>query len=85
MAIVKVSELRQNLATYLARAQQGETIQVAVHGEVVARIEGEPGAAEAARARIAALHGNVVLAEVLSPLAERWQENIPTARARGRR
>jgi prevent-host-death family protein len=85
MAIVKVSELRQNLATYLARAQQGETIQVAVHGEVVARIQAEPGATQAARARVAALRGHVVLRDVLSPLAERWQEDLPAAPARGQR
>ena len=38
MAKVIVTELRQNLPTYLAQVSEGDEIQVVVRGKVIARI-----------------------------------------------
>lgn len=55
MARVNVTELRQNLPAYLARASRGERIRVTSRGEVIAEIA-PPSApsdeAQAARARL---------------------------------
>jgi prevent-host-death family protein len=52
---VNVTELRQNLPTYLARVQRGERIQVTSRGKVVAELAppaSPPAAVAAARARL---------------------------------
>jgi prevent-host-death family protein len=46
MSSVNVTDLRQNLPSYLERARRGERIQVTSRGEVIAEISG-PKAAEA--------------------------------------
>ena len=38
MPKVNITELRQNLPTYLARVQKGEAVEVTVRGRVIARI-----------------------------------------------
>jgi prevent-host-death family protein len=55
MKDVKVTELRQNLPSYLARVRRGERVRVTSRGKVIAEIS-PPGAAksesEAARLRL---------------------------------
>lgn len=46
MTNVNVTDLRQNLPSYLERARQGERIRVTSRGEVIAEISG-PKATEA--------------------------------------
>lgn len=72
MAKVSVTELRQNLPAYLARARKGEEIEVAVHGKVIARIVPEQNTAEAARERLKALRGKAWVGDVISPSGEIW-------------
>lgn len=69
---INISELRQNLAAYLARVRAGETLRIVVHGEVVARIEPEQSARESARARLAKLAQRARLGDVMTPIAARW-------------
>jgi prevent-host-death family protein len=60
MTTTSVSQLRQNLQTYLALAAAGQRIRVTAHGRPVADITppaSEPDAANAARKR---LRGSVV-------------------------
>ncbi len=60
MKDVNVSELRQNLPAYLARAASGERIRVTPRGKVISELASPspvPGAADAARAR---LRGSVI-------------------------
>lgn len=55
MKYVKVTELRQDLPTYLARVRRGERIRVTSRGRVVAEIvppSQSPDAVAAARARL---------------------------------
>ncbi|MEQ1881027.1 MAG: type II toxin-antitoxin system prevent-host-death family antitoxin [Burkholderiales bacterium] len=60
MKDVNVSELRQNLPAYLARAAKGERLRVTSRGKVIAELTPPspvPGEADAARAR---LRGSVI-------------------------
>ena len=38
MSHVKITELRQNLPSYLEKVQNGEELQITLHGKVIARI-----------------------------------------------
>lgn len=78
MKDIKVTELRQHLPEYLARARKGERLRVTSRGKAIAEISppsAVPGEAAAARAR---LRGSVLrydrpLDPVLSP--EEWEAN----------
>lgn len=78
MADIKVTELRQNLPSYLARVRRGERLQITSRGKVIAEI-GPPVASEPqARAARGLLQGSVLrwddpLSPVLGP-AE-WEMN----------
>ena len=72
MAKVSVTELRQNLPTYLAKVRKGEEIEVAVHGKVIARIVPEQNTAEEARAWLISLRDKAWVGDVISPTGEIW-------------
>jgi prevent-host-death family protein len=72
MAKVNVTQLRQNLPEYLARARAGEPVEVTVRGKVIARIVPEGDRAEGARERLKALRGKARVGDVMSPSGERW-------------
>jgi prevent-host-death family protein len=59
MARVNVSELRQNLPAYLARAARGERIRVTSRGKVIAEITPPAAAPDEVRAARARLRGSV--------------------------
>jgi prevent-host-death family protein len=71
---IKVSELRQNLPSYLARVKGGEELEVMVHGKVVARIVPEQDRREAARRHLASLRkaGARIVGDVITPVGEAW-------------
>jgi len=75
---VNVTDLRQNLPTYLKRVQRGERIRVTSRGEVIAELAPPKASAEeAARAR-KRLRGSVVrydrpLEPAVTP--EEWSAN----------
>ena len=70
---VSVTELRQNLPTYLASVRDGSPIEVTSHGRVIARIVagGDPG--EEARARLVAARTKAVIGDVVSPIDVEWE------------
>jgi antitoxin (DNA-binding transcriptional repressor) of toxin-antitoxin stability system len=75
---VNVTELRQNLPTYLARVRCGERIRVRSRGRIIAEIAPptpEKGEAVAARARLrnSVLRFEKPTAPVLDPLE--WDMN----------
>jgi len=72
MAKVSVTELRQNLPSYLAKVRKGEEIEVAVHGKVIARIVPEQNTAEEARAWLISLRDKAWVGDVISPTGEIW-------------
>lgn len=59
MARVNVTELRQNLPAYLARARRGERIRVTSRGRVIAEIMPPAAAADEVRGARARLRGSV--------------------------
>ena len=74
MSKVKVTELRQNLPSYLARVKRGEELEVMVHGKVVARIVPEQDRREAARRHLADLRkkGARIVGDIISPSGDAW-------------
>lgn len=77
MDAVKISELRQNLQHWVARARAGERIGVSVHGEVVAElVPAQDRRAEAKRAlgklRKDMKARGVELGDVVTPIDVEW-------------
>lgn len=74
MNSVNVTELRQHLPEYLKQVQQGEEIEVTLHGKIIARIvpDRKESKREAALKRLEALRGTVINGDILAPLDEEW-------------
>ncbi|MEQ1530598.1 MAG: type II toxin-antitoxin system prevent-host-death family antitoxin [Methylococcales bacterium] len=74
MNSVNVTELRQHLPDYLKQVQQGEEIEITLHGKTIARIvpDRKESAQVAALKRLEALHGTVIVADIFAPLDEEW-------------
>ena len=72
MPKVKITELRQNLPTYLARVKAGETVEVTVRGRVIARIVPEEDRQAAARQRLRTLRKTARIGDIMSPSGEVW-------------
>ena len=72
MPQVNVTELRQNLPSYLDQVKKGNELQITSHGKVVARIVPERDMQEAARTRLAAWRGKCRIGDVESPIGARW-------------
>lgn len=74
MQSVNVTELRQHLPMYLENVRQGKEIAVTSHGKTIARIvpDSDTTARDAARLRLAALRGKMIVGDVLAPLEEDW-------------
>lgn len=78
MTAVNVTELRQRLPDYLKQVQQGQEIAVTVHGKTVARIvpDRRESEREAARARLEALRGGVIVGDILAPSDDTWTGDL---------
>ena len=76
MSHVKITELRQNLPSYLEKVQNGEELQITLHGKVIARIVPEKDVPAAAQKRLAALRKKARLGDVISPLNEGWNVEL---------
>ena len=72
MAKVKITELRQNLPTYLARVKAGDTVEVTVRGRVIARIVPEEDRQAAARKWLKKLRNTARIGDIMSPSGEAW-------------
>ena len=72
MPKVKITELRRNLPTYLARVKAGDTVEVTVRGRVIARIVPEEDRQAAARKRLRALRKTARIGDIMSPSGEVW-------------
>lgn len=72
MAKVNITELRQNLPTYLAEVRKGGEIEVTVHGRVIARIIPEADQRAAARKFLKSLRKSARIGDVMSPSGEVW-------------
>ena len=72
MSKVNVTELRQSLPAYLAKAQQGKEIEVTSRGKVIARIVAGSEMHVEARARLLAARKRCRIGDVVSPTGEAW-------------
>lgn len=72
MEQINVTELRQHLPSYLGKVQQGEEIQVSLHGRIIARIVPVRDEAAAARQRLLAMQKQCSLGDIISPSGEEW-------------
>ena len=74
MNSVNVTELRQHLPDYLKQVQQGDEIEITLHGKTIARIvpDRKESKREAALKRLEALRGTVIVGDILAPLDEEW-------------
>ena len=72
MAKVNVTELRQNLPSYLAEVKKGKEIEVTSRGKVIARIVAGGDAASEARARLLAARKRCRIGDITSPGGETW-------------
>jgi prevent-host-death family protein len=74
MNSVNVTELRQHLPDYLKQVQEGEEIEVTLHGKTIARIVPDRNGSkrEAALKRLDALRGTVIVGDILARLDEEW-------------
>lgn len=73
MSEVNVSELRNHLPEYLARAESGEEILVTRRGRVIARLSAARGARDEAKRRLAALRSGARVGDVISPVDAAWE------------
>ena len=73
MASVSMAELRQRLAHYLDRVEQGERIQIKRRGKVIATMEPSLAAGETAGQRLRLLRKQARIGDVVSPLGEKWE------------
>ncbi len=74
MSSVNVTELRQHLPNYLKQVQQGDEIEITLHGKTIARIvpDRKENQREAALKRLEALRGKMIIGDILAPLDEEW-------------
>ena len=72
---VNVTELRQNLPTYLAAVAKGSEIEVTSQGRVTARIVAVGDPVQEARERLHALGERAIIGDIVSPIDVRWKED----------
>ena len=72
MQQVKITDLRAHLPDYLKKVSNGEEIQITSHGKPVARLVPELTQVEAAQKRLDALHGTMMIGDVMQPLDSQW-------------
>ncbi len=70
MTRVNVTELRQNLPTFLRRVTMGEVIGITSHGKLIARLLPLADPSLEAKQWLENLRGKVLLGDVESPVSE---------------
>jgi len=73
MPEINVSELRNHLPEYLARAEAGEEILVTRRGRVIARLSAAQGTPDEAKRRLDALRLQARVGDVVSPIEAVWE------------
>ena len=73
MRKVNVTDFRQHLPGYLKQVQQGEFIQITLHGKVVARLVPEQDAVEEAKKSLTEWRSSAYIGDLLSPISEAWE------------
>ena len=72
METVKATQLRDNLAEYLARAGAGEEVAITSRGRIVARLVPAALNQQAASEQLAALRAKCRIGDIVSPIDADW-------------
>ena len=72
MLQVKITDLRAHLPDFLKKVSNGEQIQITSHGKTIARIIPEIDHVDAAKKRLDALRGTMIIGDILQPLDIEW-------------
>lgn len=72
MLQVKMTDLRAHLPDFLKKVSHGEQIQITSHGKTIARIIPEIDQVDAAKKRLDALRGTMIIGDILQPLDNEW-------------
>lgn len=72
MKKINVSTLRENLAEYIKKAQNGEEISITSHGHELARLIPVEEKPEKSKSKLKALGKTAVFNDILSPIDEVW-------------
>ncbi|OQK16242.1 prevent-host-death protein [Methyloprofundus sedimenti] len=72
MLQVKITDLRAHLPDFLKKVSNGEQIQITSHGKTIARIIPEIDQVDAAKKRLDALRGTMIVGDILQPLDNEW-------------
>lgn len=70
---VNVSELRNHLPQYLARAESGEEILVTRRGRVIARLSAARDTRVEAKRQLQGLRARARVGDVVGPVDEAWE------------
>ena len=73
MQEVNVTELRNNLQTYLSLVKKGEELLLTSRGKAIARLTPVEDTRHCAREQLALLREKCRIGDVISPLAEKWE------------
>ncbi len=73
MRKINLTEFRQHLPGYIKQVQQGEFIQITLHGRVVARLVPEQDAVEEAKKSLSEWARSAKIGDLLSPIGETWE------------
>jgi prevent-host-death family protein len=76
MLAVKITDLRQNLPSWIARARAGERIGVSVHGEIVAELVPAVDRKAEAKRALATLRKTAVLGDLITPVDAEWTSDL---------
>lgn len=69
---VNVTQFRQQLPAFLRKARTGGSVDITLHGKVIARLVPQEDAAFAAEARLVAMREKAAIVDVESPLGVKW-------------
>lgn len=72
MCETNATELRQHLASYLARVREGEEVKILLHGKVIARLVPEIDERARAKAELEELRKTAWVGDIESPLDVEW-------------
>ena len=73
MEKINVSTLRENLATYISKANSGQTITITSHGHELARLVPAEKRSETSKSKLKKLGETAVMDDILSPIGEAWE------------
>lgn len=73
MRTVAISDLRDNLMSFIKKVQAGENIIVTSRGNEVAKLVPVENKKQMAKERLKALQKTAYVGDVLSPVNEKWE------------